>query len=218
MDRLDWAYIDSGFKFERLVHAILHRVAPSIRLYGGLGPDAGIDAMSADGTIVYQAKYRGHGAAADVVRVALRELRRIAEYRKSGHANHDLWSSVNCWVLITNLPASARADRHWDEKVVPAFKKAGLAIELWTVERLEQEVNKHPELIRTYFEGRTHALWSLREAQDVLRDNELFLAGLEVPMVGRDLELGQIRDFLTSDKAVLLIHGPGGVGKSRLLL
>ncbi|MBM4355339.1 MAG: hypothetical protein FJ109_16395 [Deltaproteobacteria bacterium] len=106
----------------------------------------------------------------------------------------------------------------WEGDVVPAFRTIGIDVELWTRERVEQEILNCPELIRAYFEGRTHVLWSLKEAQDVLRDNEVFLAGLDLDLVGREEEKSRIADFIRSEHAVLLLHGPGGVGKTRLLL
>ena len=54
----NWGMINNGGVFELLMHAILYAKDPDVILFGRPGKDAGQDARTADGTIVYQAKYR----------------------------------------------------------------------------------------------------------------------------------------------------------------
>jgi len=58
---------------------------------------------------------------------------------------------------------------------------------------------------------------SLDEHRDILVSREVLERAYDLPFHGRVAELARIREFVeNSPKQVLLIHGPGGVGKSRL--
>ena len=58
MPSLNWGMIQDGGTFESLMHAILFAENPNTILFGRVGPDQGQDARSADGNVVYQAKFR----------------------------------------------------------------------------------------------------------------------------------------------------------------
>lgn len=57
----------------------------------------------------------------------------------------------------------------------------------------------------------THAEFSDRVEQSAL-------TSYQIPLVGRDELLQQIRQALSSDNQVIVLHGPAGLGKTRLLL
>jgi hypothetical protein len=60
MPALNWGVIHDGGTLESLMHAILYAKDQGIILFGRPGKDAGQDARTADGSTVFQAKYRQH--------------------------------------------------------------------------------------------------------------------------------------------------------------
>ena len=77
MPLLNWGLIHDGGILESMMHAILYAQDPQTILFGRPGKDAGQDARTADGHIVFQSKYRD-GMDMDVaVSLALEELEKI---------------------------------------------------------------------------------------------------------------------------------------------
>ena len=64
--------------------------------------------------------------------------------------------------------------------------------------------------------------WSADQSDDAEVERDRFLySARSIPLIGRDEELAQIEAFLTDPSrrfAWMILHGPGGVGKSRLAL
>ena len=103
MNALNWGMISDGGAFESLMHALLYAEDPGTVLFGRPGPDAGQDARSADGTVVYQAKYRQGLDMDEAIKLALKELEKIKEYRQTTHVNAVHWKHASRWVLVANF-------------------------------------------------------------------------------------------------------------------
>ena len=218
MSGLNWGMIQDGGAFESLMHAILYAEDPGIILFGRPGKDAGQDARTADGTIVYQAKYSHNLHMADAVHLALEELNKIIDYRKAGHPNSRHWQNVRRWVLVANFSINPNDIDKWLSQVVPAFQNEGLTADYWHLEILEGKLAQHSEIRDVFFGGENRVLVGLKEAHDLLRAECVGSASLELSMVGREAEMSFVKAFAASaDKQVLPIIGPGGIGKSRLL-
>ena len=82
MSELKWGYISDGFVFESLIQSIVRQKDTTAIIYERRGPDAGMDAKSKDGQIVYQAKYT---SGTNIVSTVKKEIQKIEEYRKSSH-------------------------------------------------------------------------------------------------------------------------------------
>ena len=218
MPALNWGMIQDGGAFESLMHAILYAEDPGTILFGRPGRDAGQDARTADGAVVYQAKHRQSLVMDGVVALALEELDKIKDYRQPSHANHKHWRSAQRWILVANFSINPNDDAKWQGQVVPAFHAEGLTAEYWQLEALEGKLTQHSEVRDVFFGGENRVLVGLKEAHDLLSAECVGSPSLDVPMVGRDGELDLIRNFAASgDKRVLPLTGPGGIGKSRLL-
>jgi len=218
MPALNWGMIQDGGAFESLMHAILYAEDAGTILFGRPGKDAGQDARSADGNVVYQAKYRQGLVMDGAVELALKELDKIKEYRQPEHSNYVHWQHVRRWVLVANLSINPNDDEKWETRVVPVFLQERLTAEYWYKETLEGKLAEHPEVREVFFGGENRVLVGLKEAHDFLSAVCIGSASLEAPMVGRDDEMRRVNAFADSDdKRVLPVVGPGGIGKSRLL-
>jgi len=108
--------------------------------------------------------------------------------------------------------------KKWDAEIVPKFAKIGLKASLWSLEELEKLLSMRPHVAEA-FEGRNRCdVLSLAEAYDFTREDEISASGLNVALVGREAELNYVDVFLSGPQKLLWMHGPGGIGKSRLLL
>lgn len=214
-----WGAITSGATFESLATTIVFFEDPKASLFGRRGTDGGQDARSGDGTRVFQAKHHTSGSAAAAIRDAKSEAAKIESYRKPGHTRHDQWKGVTHWRLVTNAAFNPKDKQTWDTEVVPLFAKQGLVADYWECENLNALLDKHPEIHRSFFENETRVFLSVPEARERLPNQEPFLRRDELgPFCGRGAELATIRAFLASSHLFLVVHGAGGMGKSRLLI
>jgi hypothetical protein len=188
MAALNWGVIQDGGTFESLMHAVLYAKDQGIVLFGRPGKDAGQDARSADGSVVYQAKYRQHLTMEGAVKIALEELEKIKDYRQKTHPNYSHWKDARRWILVANILANPNDDKDWQEQVVPEFQKEGLAAEYWGIKVLEGELASHPHVRDVFFEGENRVLVGLKEAYDRLRAECIGGASLDNPLVGRQRE------------------------------
>jgi len=219
MAERNWGLITSGATFQALAEAIVWFEDPGASLFGRRGKDGGQDMRSRDGTLVFQAKHHERGSAAAAIRDAIREAKKIAEYRQPGHARHSQWKGVTRWRLVTNAALNPTDKEKWDTEVVPLFQKQGLVADYWERATLDCLLDKHPEIHRSFFGNKTRVFLSIPEVKSRLPDRERFLRRDELgPFCGRTVEMSTIREFLSSNRLFLVVHGAGGTGKTRLLV
>ena len=214
----NWAIIRTGEAFQSLVNTLLQFELPGIRVFGRAGKDSGLDALSKDGKIAYQYKYHVDTPFTKVMADTANELEKITKYRDPAHKNYVHWQYATEWILVTNVPVNPNDLSRWDKEVAPAFGKIGLTATLWSAERLNALLTKHSQIAHAYFEGQNRCFLSLSEAYEFTSADEIGESGLKVALIGRDSELAKAESFLADDKKLLFLHGPGGIGKSRLLL
>lgn len=218
MPALNWGMISDGETFESLIGAILSEMQPGTIVFSLRGKDAGQDARSADGTVVYQAKYRKDLSMDGAIKLALDELKKIKKYRQPSSPNYIHWVNVKKWVLIANFQINPNIPLKWQSKVVPRFQEAGMIAEYWSIEKLEAELFKHSTIRDVFFKEENRVLVSLNEARDLLVDKCIGKTSFDIKFTGRDCELEIIKNFAASkEKRILPIIGPGGIGKTRLL-
>lgn len=218
MATLNWGKIQDGGAFESLMHAILYADDPGIILFGRPGKDAGQDARSEDGTVVYQAKYRRQMTMDVAVGLAKEELIIIKKYRQSDHQNNIHWKDTKRWVLVSNFSTNPNDVEKWKDNVVPLFQSEGIIAEYWDIPELENKLIAHPHIRDVFFDGENRVLIGLKEAHDLLRSKYMDSSSLEKPMIGHETEMQAISTFVDSaEKRLLPIVGIGGIGKSRLL-
>lgn len=214
-----WGAISSGATFEALATTIVFFEDPKATLFGRRGKDGGQDARSGDLTRVFQAKHHEDGSSAATIRDAKKEAAKIQNYRQPSHARYDQWIGVTHWRLITNAAFNPTDKQTWDTEVVPLFSAQGLVADYWERENLNGLLDKHPELHRSFFENETRAFLSVPELRERLPAQEPFLRRNELgSFCGRVDELKAVRDFLASSQPFLVVHGAGGMGKTRLLV
>ncbi len=219
-EQRNWGSIQSGATFEALARSIIQFEDPKAKLFGRKGKDAGIDALSSDGIMVYQMKFHQNASADNARNDAKKELEKIQKYQKPDHQNHKLWEKVTHWKLITNADFNPNDNQKWNEQIVPIAKQLGLTADYWTKANLDGFLDKHSEIERTFFQGENRVFLILPEAEECVREQQPFLdPNVKSQFVGRDKELEQIKRFLESpDKRFMVIDGSGGIGKTRLLL
>lgn len=214
-----WGLVTSGATFQSLVCTIVFFEDHQAALFGRPGKDGGQDARSGDGTRVFQMKHHQGASAASVIRDSTEEANTIAGYRNPGHARHSQWLGVTRWRLVTNAVFNPTDRKRWDDEIVPLFKAQGLDADFWSQEHLDALLDKHPEIHRAYFENETRAFLSVPEMRERVLAQEPFLRRETLgEFFGRTREIDTARAFLDSTNLFLVIHGAGGVGKTRLLL
>ena len=123
------------------------------------------------------------------------------------------------WRLVTNAPFNPTDRQRWDTEVVPLFSAQDLNTDYWERANLDALLDKHPEVDRSFFQNETRVFLSLPEIYEQLPSKEPFLQRTALPgFFGREHEIARVRDFLLSDKLFLVVHGAGGMGKTRLLV
>jgi hypothetical protein len=219
MTERKWGAISSGATFEALATTLVFFEDAKAVLFGRRGKDGGQDARSGDGTRVFQAKHHQDGSAAKAIADAKSEIAKIAKYRKPGHARHDQWKGVTHWRLVTNAAFNPTDGQRWDTEVVPLFAAQALTADFWEQANLNALLDKHVEVHRAFFENETRAFLSLPELRERLPLDEPFLRRDDLgAFVGREPEMTIVREFLASTELFLVVHGAGGVGKTRLLV
>lgn len=219
MPERNWGCISNGATFESLVTTLIAFEDPGAALFGRHGKDGGQDARSSNGRCVFQAKYRQDGSAAKAIAAAKKEAKTIAQYRTSGNAREPQWQGVTHWRLVTNATFNPTDRQIWDRDVVPLFQAQGLIAEYWERADLDAKLDKNPEIDRAYFQNTTRVFLSLPEVKERLPDQEPFLRRTTLgTFVGRTAEVQAIRSFLGTDHLFLVVHGAGGVGKTRLVI
>ncbi|RYD66550.1 MAG: ATP-binding protein [Verrucomicrobiaceae bacterium] len=214
-----WGAIASGATFEALATTIVFFEDPKAALFGRRGMDGGQDARSGDGTRVFQAKHHEDGSSASAIRDAKKEAAKIRDYRQPSHQRYNQWLGVTHWRLVTNAPFNPTDHQKWNNEVVPLFTAQGLKADYWECANLDALLDKHREVHRSFFENETRAFLSIPEIRDRLPLDEPFL---QRPVLGeffgRGAEISRVRDFLASKELFLVVHGTGGMGKTRLLV
>ena len=215
----NWGAITDGATFEALVARLVFFEDPKTMLFERLGRDGGQDVRSGDGTCVFQAKHHQSPSAAKAIADAKREASKIASYREPGHERYAQWQGVTHWRLVTNALFNPTDQERWDDEVIPVFRSQGLIAEYWGRSQLDALLDKHPEVDRFFFGNQTRAFLTLPEARERIASQETVLKrATPTPFVGRGEELDQVARFMSSDSRFLVIHGSGGIGKTRLLI
>jgi hypothetical protein len=214
-----WELITSGATFHELVGNLLLHADPATNIYNREGPDGAIDALSGDRKMVFQSKLHKNGTPANAFADARAELAKIREHQKAGSKWHPIWSEVTAWKLVTNVPFGPADDQKWHDEIVPEFAGIRLTAQYMAQPRLDRMLADYPTVADAFFGLRPRLFVSLAEHRAALRAREVMDRAYEIPLQGRDADLDAVADFVhNSDHNVLLIHGPGGVGKSRLLV
>jgi len=217
MSALNWSAITDGGAFESLMHALLYAEAPGTMLFGRRGPDSGQDARSADGKIVYQAKYRTNHTMDEAIRIAKEELVTIKKNLDPNNKNYHHWQKAERWILVANISLNPN-DVKWSNEVVPLFQTEGLIADYWSIETLEGKLVQHPEIREVFFSGENRVLIGLKEARDLLVNLSPWPDTQHLEYVGHEKDLKQVEHFSSlPDKRILPVMGKGGVGKTRFL-
>lgn len=143
---INWGMISDGGVFESLVQSLLYIEDAGTILFGRPGPDCAQDARSADGSVVYQSKYRKKGDMNDAIKIAKSELEYIKEYRNPSHPNYKHWKDASKWVLIGNFRINPNDDLKWRAEIVPMYAAIELEADYWSSDDLDRKLEQHPEI------------------------------------------------------------------------
>jgi hypothetical protein len=219
MSNINWGLIGSGETFEDLIRALIRLEDHQARLYSRRGRDDGQDARSGDGRIVYQMKFHQSEAASKAIADAKAEAKKIAKYQSTPSPAQEVWRGVQQWILVSNVAFNPRDHQKWIDEVEPLFARLGLIATYWDKAAIEALLHKYPELKQAYFGGETRVFLGIAEAREQVRLQEFHHPNaLDAHYQGRELELEQYKNFLNGSKKIFVIHGAGGIGKTRFLL
>lgn len=217
----NWGMIRSGPTFEALVSMLVFYKDPQAKLFGRRGKDGGQDVRSGDGSMVYQAKFHSDENPSHAFSDAKSELKKIVSYRTLGHVRYEQWLNVTHWKLVTNVMFNTTDEQRWTREIVPLFAENGLTAVYWTKPYLDGLLAMYPEIQRMFFEGENRVFLTPFEAEERLHKeiSSVDREGLPIPpFVGRQEVFEELRNFLQTETLFLALNGPGGVGKSRLLV
>ncbi len=202
--------VDSASAFERLCSTLLLPEYPNLVPIGGTA-DRGRDATAelfastdaANRKVVLQFSYQADWRA------------KLSSELEKVKANG---LDPARYVFVTNRRVSGQARAGYEESVPRDY---GWAIELYDQEWLRARLES-PE----YLHLRSQYLGLPPEAVPLFLSPENFaaragradLARLDVPLVGREGELQRLAAWLDDDAPVLVLFGPGGLGKTKLAL
>lgn len=208
----NWGIINNGGIFESLMHAILYAEDQNISLFCRSGKDDAIDAKSADGTHVYQAKYRKEMSMDIAIDLARKELEKIGNLREKKNSH---WTNVAEWTLFANFEKNPNDEKKWQDVVVPLFKEEGLIAYFRGIESMDQALLLFPHIKEGFFEGKNRVLISAFEAKEMSISKGVCF---DNPIRGREAELKKAENFLKEkDSKILKISGVSGIGKTRFL-
>ena len=220
MATINWNSLDNK-KFEKMVSILILHNDIEAKTYNRPGPDAGIDIKSSDGKTVYQIKYTTKSENfSQIISEAKKELKKIKKYRDPNHNNFQHWDKVEEWCLITNASCNPLDESKWKKKIETPFKQlTGLKATFKNGTHLEKMLLDFPSLKKEYFERENRAFLSLPEAiQSKTENDPIFDKGFQQQFQGRDQELSKFSKFIKSDKKLIVIHGSGGIGKTRFAI
>ena len=217
--------IRNGVEFQALVNSLLLEKNPRNHAFTWPGPDGGQDARSDDGTTVFQARHFFRPPLKHELRAVIRE--KLDEVRKHHNEGHGSWLGVTHWVLVTNAPKPPEAVAWLAEFSDDA--PDGVSIDVWYEPDVQSLLAACPNTRRMFFETEDRAFLTYSEKRERLCEDEQLLLGkpaAEQPReprifavadaVGREELIDDVSETLAEPRRAVLIHGPGGVGKSRL--
>lgn len=219
MSDINWGLIRSGSTFEDLICALIRLEDHEARLYVRPGKDFAQDARSGDGLTIYQMKFHQNESTSSAIRDAKAEADKIAKYQSTPGPAQEVWRGVQKWILISNVAFNPTDELKWNTEVKPEFDKLGLIATYWEKSVIETKLLKYPDLKQAYFGGETRVFLGIAEAREQVQSQGFHPNTLNAHYQGRELELEQYKNFLLNDsKKILVIHGAGGIGKTRFIL
>ncbi|MEG4281212.1 hypothetical protein QUA62_27680 [Microcoleus sp. MON1_C1] len=220
MSDINWGLIRSGSTFEHLICALIRLEDHEARLYVRPGKDFAQDARSGDGLTIYQMKFHQNESTSSAIKDAKNEATKIAKYQSTPGPAQEVWRGVQKWILISNVAFNPTDELKWNKEVKPEFDKLGLTATYWEKSVIETKLLKYPDLKQAYFGGETRVFLGIAEAREQVQLQEFSHPhALDTCYQGREKELEQYKNFLLNDsKKILVVHGAGGIGKTRFLL
>ncbi|MES2640204.1 MAG: ATP-binding protein, partial [Myxococcota bacterium] len=220
MANRNWSAIRTGETFEALLSTLVYFEDPATAVLSRAGVDGGQDVISGDGETVYQAKFHSSPSASKVIADAKAEAEKIKRYKDPSHPRQAQWSGVKNWRLATNAEFNTADHHRWLAEVEPLFGALALTAAYWERGHLDALLDKYPEVSRSFFGGEPRAVLTLTEARALIEREIHFLPrATHTVLYGRDAEVAAVVECVkTGTGQFLVLHGPGGVGKTRLML
>ncbi|MBD3557929.1 ATP-binding protein, partial [Planktothrix sp. FACHB-1355] len=221
MSDINWGLIRNGYTFQDLICSLIRLEDHKARLYVRPGKDYAQDARSGDGRIIYQMKFHRNEAASSAIADAKEEAKNITKYLVTPGKSQEIWQVVQEWILISNVAFNPSDELKWNKEVKPLFDELELKASYWEKSVIETLLLKYPDLKQAYFGGETRVFLGIAEAREQVQQSQEFehYHALDTHFQGRETELEQYKNFINdAKKKILVIHGAGGIGKTRFLL
>ena len=99
--------------------------------------------------------------------------------------------------MVTNALFNPTDEETWKTEVVPLFEAQGLIASHWLRENLDQLLDEHPEIHRSFFDNETRVFLTVNEiAEQLVKDEPFLVRGEFGEFIGRKPELEVVENFL----------------------
>jgi hypothetical protein len=226
----DWNLIDSGDALQALAGCLLlQEVSKHVAVFAKPGRDYCIDG-SFDGThggVTGKWRYQSkHYADLSDLKTTLRgapskkgEIARILEHLDAGPDDRGgkLWHGCTHYRLITNVDLLPQERQEVLDILAPLAAR-GIDVDVWHRTQFQAMCEQQPLVMQQFFGQDPPAFVPVAEflRQKTMRDGGERLRTL--PWVGRDEALSAFAGFMAANSLVLVLHGAGGVGKTRAMI
>lgn len=217
----DWI----GFGWQRFEHMcftlLMEEVSPLIEDYYVSGKEKGRDALykgrykGKSGKWIFQFKFHDPVLTDSNMSSSLFSELKTSKSRK-GEIDKVKQHKPNYYVVMTTINVTSK----YRDKIKDLEKKCGFEIIIWGRNKIQKLIQKHPLIYWNYFKSTEQPcfrVWSDQYAQQL----DPVMSGLfnhNYKFIPSEDGINRIHNFLNSNEKALILHGSGGMGKSRLIM
>ena len=218
-NEINWSIIKTGQQFQNFCNKLLEfEFGSDFTPYGAKGRDMGIDAQfigrynNKEGNFIFNYKFLDPSMDKSKARGLIAQQLKGTKGSRGELQKMDV-ARPDFYYVLTNVKITPR----WGKKIDEISKDHDFEVTIWDGEKLENLITKHPLICQLYFGSKLPLF---------LRYQEYFSRELggespldhSISLYGREDETKCFKEFLMSEKKILMIDGQGGIGKTRLLI
>ena len=224
--------------FQRFVADLFVADYPGLGVYQTNGRDGGIDLFQPLHGVVFECKFiseRGWKAALKSWKKTRNNFDKHLTSHGPGQTQYDRWysaePSISAYLLCVSNEFENESQRQELESEIRTFfvelsarspslsHLAKLRVEVWCWDRLAPKLLARPELLLRWYPSLKPLGFDLLDPQEPLKNNfRDYLNPLRLPFLpSPELSVESLLEMTDSQHTGLVLHGHGGIGKTRLM-